>query len=334
MHFSSGSADDTAGDDNPGPELPGHRVTCCFSGTFRYPGGGHHQHYGCQSNDFVKECINPDTYSTTPQGLESFCGKKCQGHPWSNSVPVPLWTWSGTAPPSDADMLGCVAIPAGTALESHIEPDDYNDCNPFEPKSYGELFDVPPMFETDFASSSQQNELEVWITGEEAAVGSWTLTMAYSIDMCEPDGSDFLCRVLISGLELSLGAFSVGDYRMTDAVLALNQSVAANVVLTPFGPGPGFYTGTFELSETEGNAIGTNLFWTQVNTQTLSEDEGALHLTNGPGGLGGVDEILGIIELTPSGGTLRLIGYGQDAFGGEWASVDFDIRGPLGSPRG
>jgi hypothetical protein len=335
----SGDTGGTGGDDGPDANLPGHRVTCCFSANFRPPGGGSEQHYGCQANWSVKECLDPATYGTTPQDLQNFCEKKCQGHPWDPLPPVPIWNWydingnQASGPPSGSDMLGCVAIPAGTLLESHIETGDENSCNPFEPKSYGDFFDVPPTLETDFTSSSSQNQLEVWITGNEVSLNAWDLKTLYVLDSCEENGSNVVCRVLFSGFELSMAMLTADIYRVSDITLALNETVAAEAVFVPYGRDPGYWLGTFEFSETEGNPLGTNLFWTQTNTQTNSVDEGALHLTNGPGGLGGVDEIYGVIDITPYQASLRLIGYGQDALGGEWASLDFDMTGaavPLG----
>jgi hypothetical protein len=93
----------------------------------------------------------------------------------------------------------------------------------------------------------------------------------------------------------------------------------------------GWCDGTFEFSADEGNPIAVNLFWTQRNQLTGSIDEGALPLGNGHGDLGSVEALVGEIIIDEDGqyGTLRLVGSGADALGGDFAEVSFELEGDV-----
>ena len=88
---------------------------------------------------------------------------------------------------------------------------------------------------------------------------------------------------------------------------------------------------TFEFSAADGNPIGANVFWTQRSLLNESVDEGAIHVANDGEGLGGLDALVGVLVLDRAAefGTLRLVGSGEDALGGDFASVSFDITGEV-----
>ncbi len=89
--------------------------------------------------------------------------------------------------------------------------------------------------------------------------------------------------------------------------------------------------GTFSFSRELGSAVDMNLSWDQTTLSSGSVGGGSVMLSNGTGGLGGVDVIDGELELdaTKSVGTIRLTGTGADALGGSLASATFDPTGPV-----
>lgn len=84
---------------------------------------------------------------------------------------------------------------------------------------------------------------------------------------------------------------------------------------------------------TNGNPIELGLQWRQVKQGTSPPvvNLGALHLGNDGTSLGSVQALHGELTLDPAAesGTLRLIGSGTDSFGGDAASISFDITGDV-----
>jgi hypothetical protein len=189
---------------------------------------------------------------------------------------------------------------------------------------------VPPTHESTFTSGSAGNTVDITMLGEPFTV-AYDLYVQFVVDQCDAAGIDGgTCRVVLSAFDMTTTSpIQVGDYVAIDGTLDLNARVAATA---SFGAcRHGQCKGTFEMSNRNGNPIGINLFWTQRNTQTSSIDEGAIHLGNGVGALGGVEALTGELTLDTSGstGTLRLVGGGADALGGDFATADFDLLGSV-----
>jgi hypothetical protein len=190
---------------------------------------------------------------------------------------------------------------------------------------YGEMLDVPPTHEGSFTTGSNGNDVEIEVLGESASA-AYALDIGFALHSCDVDGiNGGKCTLLLSTFDMTTtDNIEVGGYDVLDGSLTLNARVAAAIEFSPCTTAGCF--GTFEFSETLGNPVGVNLFWLQENTETESVDKGAIHLSNGSGGLGGLDSLSGSLLLDSSGqyGELRLVGSGHDSFGGEWAEVGFD----------
>jgi hypothetical protein len=197
--------------------------------------------------------------------------------------------------------------------------------------SYGEMLDVAPTHEGTFTTGTNGSEVEIEILGNSASA-AYALDVQFALHSCDRAGiNGGECTLLLSTFDMATtDNIEVGGYDVLDGSLTLNARVAATVDFSACTSEGCF--GTFEFSETLGNPVGVNLFWLQENTQTNSIDKGAIHLSNGSGGLGGLDSLSGSVLLDSSGATgeLRLVGSGRDSFGGEWAEVGFDIVGDVG----
>ena len=339
----SGGEGGGTGDQDP---MPGHLVTCCYQGAFNL---GAKSGYGCLK-DQHRECVDPnDVDINDAEALAAFCHIKCTP-PWPAGAPnpwpagvldVPPWDFfqihtqstEDLNPPDFPDTFdACWGMPVTTAVQlpaSHIKPDGYNQCQPASPHPYRENgIEVPPTHETDFTSSSSGNDVEIWIANNQLTPASYNLNVKYSIDQWEwVEGNKYTARVIISHLELTFGNMTFDGYAVNSVRLALNQRVAAEE--QPFECDTNGCVGVFEFSEDEGNPIAANLFWTQIQRGTSNVAHGKLPLGNHDEALGGVEALVGILDLTggSSTSTLRLIGYGADSFGGDFASLDFDLLG-------
>lgn len=339
--------------------LEGHWVRCCYSGNYstNSPAGPGEKNSYCGCEESEKLCLDPEEWDANQDGelsgaeLQNFCGQRC----------TPSWNIGGTPPPSPVYngwkfyqcapegstsphpgqlFASCQAFNPDTMPglpQSMIEQEFA--CQPYKNSSdenkypgYGESgIQVPPNFETDFGSSSSGSELEIWITDTELVPSSYSLNVQYFLGDCDDLGNDeWRCDFVLSSLDLSMPSLVFGDYLLQDVGLTLNHRVESDVYFFPYDPpthsAPGYYLGSFELSEGDGNAVGTNLSWTQINRVKETSIDNLLHLGNTDGSLGGLDEIYGVFDLTPSGVTFRLIGYGTDSItSGDWASVEFDL---------
>lgn len=332
--------------------LEGHHVRCCYQGTWLNPS---ETQCGCQEINNVM-CIDPNEWDMNNDGelsgseIQAFCQTRCEPGNWpQNPLLKPAWnaytcqTENPSSLPNASGQwfAGCTALNpdwSGGLPESKIEKKnvcvpvrDANDDNKYPDYNQSHGIDVDADFETSFSSGSSGNQLEIWVTGAELQPPSYDINVQYAINDCEPVGSEMHCTFVLTSFELTMPFIVLfEDWAIQDTALVLNQRVAADLVMVP-GSSSGYWTGTFELSEANENAVGANLFWKQINREKETSIDNALHLGNTDDSLGGIEEIYGVIEVTPSSAsTLRLIGYGADAIsGGDWASVDFDLIGDL-----
>lgn len=306
--------------------LPGHTVTCCFDGTWDVK-SMQSSAQGCQ---IQTECLDPNVWDPEdPLALANFCMQKCTPGWPASTKKAPLWMdWQGS-PGTWFDACSALAdFPA--PLNNRVVAE--NACNPTTPavEPYSEQLEIPPTHETTFSSASSQTNVDISVIGNELTA-AFALDVEFALHECDRDGVDGgSCTLVLSFLDMATTSpMLVGDYWAIDGALTLNARVAAEVSFTPCSRG--VCTGTFTFSDTDANPIGVNLFWTQRSLVTSSIDDAALHLSNGGGGLGGLEDLTGVLELDVSGeyGTLRLVGGGSDSFGGDWATVDFDILGDV-----
>lgn len=312
--------------------MEGHRVVCCFTGTWDSQSTPTTAS-GCQEHPALQECLDPDQWDQDASGtlsdseLATFCLQKCSPGWDAGTTSSPNWKiYSGT---KGTWFDSCTPYVGGQLpFKTHI--DGFNTCNPSEVKTYGEEVDVPPTHEGAFVSGSTGSTVDLTMLGEPFSV-AYELYVQFVLDQCDASGLDGgTCRIVLSGFDMTTTSpIQVGEYWAIDGSLTLNAPVEAWVSFSTCSRGQ--CTGTFNVSSREGNPIGVNLFWTQRSLETGSIDEGALHLGNGAGALGGVEALTGELTLDRSGsiGTLRLVGGGEDALGGDFATADFDIVGSV-----
>lgn len=304
-------------------------MSCCYAGGFDSQSAST-QLYFCLA-DNVLPCIDEDEYSTE-QDLVDFCELKC----------MPSWS-AGTIPPppgqyydENFDPIGgvggvtwldsCIALPTESEIHSTIE--SMNTCNPMEPVPFGEGIDVPPSHGGFF--SDRDGSMDIDIAGA-ALTAEYELSMHFALDDCQSGSIDGgTCTLVMSGFDMTLHDIGMSggavDYQVT-ANLSLNQTAVAEVFFDECGVST--CEGSFEYSVAEGNSIGVDLEWTQVNPTTMSTGHGALYLANDGVALGGVDALYGSIQLDLQGerGIIQLFGSGEDSLGGDFASADFEMYG-------
>lgn len=319
------------------PPLPGHRVRCCYLGTWATAGYFNpHSLGGCE---VFEQCLDPTLYDVDQEGLDHFCEFKCESPSLWDPKPYPQWSnlidvdADGIPDYPDAgDVLwACNASdnPAilSTVLETYA-------CVPFKPTPYGSLFDQVPSHGGTFTveSSPTNNDGVVLSIASNNVYPTIKVETSFALDQCDSSGvNGGNCRILLKALQLEiLSDFSAGDYDVVDVSLRLSQPIAADIAFASCTAGE--CLGAFEFSTTNGNAIAFDLEWTQVEQGSAPQiSEGLLHLGNDGTSLGSVDALYGELTLDPAAefGTLRLIGSGEDALGGTLASISFDITGDI-----
>jgi len=111
---------------------------------------------------------------------------------------------------------------------------------------------------------------------------------------------------------------------------ALKLSVPFQTTTVTFSCDAQGCLGSFDFSSRVGTTLGMDMSWEQTKISTGAVGKGRLEL--GPNGLASLAQVQGELDLdaSKSSGTLRLHGSGSDKLGGEFASVRFDISGPVG----
>jgi len=114
---------------------------------------------------------------------------------------------------------------------------------------------------------------------------------------------------------------------------SLNLSVPFQTTTVTFSCDAQGCLGSFDFSSRVGTTLGMDMSWEQTKISTGSVGRGFLAL--GADGLGSLARVQGELDLdaSKSTGTLRLHGSGSDNLGGEFASVRFDISGPVGKTQ-
>jgi hypothetical protein len=322
---------DSGADGTGGPvQNPhGHFVSCCYAGGFDTLSAST-QGYFCLGS-IPRPCIDEGEYATD-EDLVEFCDMKC-APPWAASTVVPP---PGQYYDESFDLIGgnggvtwldsCYALPVASEIHSTIvQP---NACTPTDPVPFGEGTDVPPTHVGSF--TDRDGSMEIDIVGA-TLTAKYELSVQFALDDCQSGGIDGgTCTLVMSGFDMTLHDIEMSggdvDYQVT-ASLSLNQTAVAEVFFDECGLST--CEGSFELSEAEGNPIGVDLEWTQVDPTTMSTGHGALYLANDGVALGGVDALYGYIELDRKGrvGIIQLFGSGADSFGGDFAAVDFAMHG-------
>ena len=322
--------DSGAGDTgNPVQSYHGHSVRCCYAGGFDTLSAST-QGYFCLES-IPRPCIDESEYATD-EDLVEFCNMKCSP-PWTASTVVPP---PGQYYDENFELIGgnggftwldsCYALPIEGEIHSTIAQP--NACTPTDPGPFGEGTDVPPTHVGSF--SDRDGSMEIDIAGA-TLTAEYELSLHFALDDCQSGGIDGgTCTLVMSGFDMTLHDIEMSggdvDYQVT-ASLSLNRTAIAEVFFDECGIST--CEGSFELSVAEGNPIGADLEWTQVNPTTMSTGHGALYLANDGVAPGGVDALYGFIQLDRKGraGIMQLFGSGEDSFGGGFATADFDMYG-------
>lgn len=186
----------------------------------------------------------------------------------------------------------------------------------------------PPTHEGTFTSAApQSSSVDVHLDGVHhlvAADGQFEL----AISDCEPVRHLETCYLELRAMKLDLlGPVAFSDYSIDTAMLSLEEVGKASVT---FDCSDGLSCiGSFDFSTRSGTSPDVLLEWDQTNLSTGSLGGGSLLL--GENGLANMGRVLGELDLDASkqSGTLRLRGSGSDSFGGTFASIDFDVAGPI-----
>lgn len=184
--------------------LPGHRVNCCYSGTFaKIPYTEAELVFGCDVNLM---CVEPDELDTnsdgqfSPNELRDACNDKCiPSWPGSASVRPP---WSpGT--PGDKVLWNCAAQGPASSVVSE------NSCTPppggYE--SYGENVDVPQTHEATFTtgsgSSRSSRRVDMTVLGATVEPDA-ALDVEFVLDQCDTAGFDGgTCRFVLQRFDFT-----------------------------------------------------------------------------------------------------------------------------------
>jgi hypothetical protein len=325
------SGADETGSPSPSMNLPGHRVNCCYSGGFDVQTASTTVPF-CLVG--ILPCIAEGEYASD-EDLIDFCETKCMPS-WSvSTVPSPAGQYYEVIEDEFHPIGGvggttwldsCIALPIQSSLHSTIA--ELNACNPTEPMPFGEGIDVPPSYGGFF--SDRDGSMDIDIAGA-ALTAEYELSMHFALVDCQSGGIDGgSCTLVMSEFDMTLHDIGMSggdvDYQVT-ANLSLNQAAVAEAFFDECGVST--CEGSFEFSVAEGNSIGVDLEWTQVNQGTMSTGQGALYLANDDVALGGVDDLFGFVQLDlqGDGGIIQLFGSGEDSFGGDLATAKFEMLG-------
>ena len=323
-----GGADDTGGGDGP-PELGGVAVTCCFL----LMDGDLEWHEGCTFPQ-PPICIDPDNPTIdvnqdgtldTQELTENVCALKCP-----SPVPAGGFLGPGFHPPGypsgTIDLIGNIygCSPLSGELTAGA-----NSCDPSHP-SHLEPFpvaDVSPTHEGTLSTAVPGGEAEITINGNSVTM-AYTGDVAFYLDNCITTRPYVQCDLGLRVLNLEAnGVPSFGDYQVTDAgvELAYPEVTTIDFVCDRLG-----CVGDFAFVSSVA-PLAMNLNWQQTNVVTQQSSAAGLLLSNGVGGLGGLNTLSGQLDLDTSlsAGTIQVVGSGSDAFGGDIASATFDLRGTV-----
>jgi hypothetical protein len=306
-------------------DLEGHEVRCCYSGYFdsqttpaltTFCLGG------------ILPCID-QTEFTDEQSLVDFCALKC----------TPAWD-AGTLPPPPGQYYdeffepivgpgavtwfdACSAMPVNSEIESSVV--DMNSCHPSDPIPFGVVADVAP----EYGGFLRDGSSGIEVAGADITA-DYALAVHFALHDCQGGGIDGgSCMLVMSGFDMNLSNIDMSggmyDYNVT-AGLTLSTNAVAEVFFDECGLTE--CEGTFEFSDGDGNQLGLDLQWTQVNTSNSSTGHGEIHLGN-DGGYGGVDPLFGTLTLDLLGDSGEIIfdGEGEDSLGGDFAQVWFGLYG-------
>jgi len=326
-------ADDSGGDMDSGAEGTGgpsdgdgQFVRCCYFVT----NSGNDGREACvPENNAFHACVDPADSLIDPNGsgtvdpaeVASFCSKKV---PDNISVLNP-WEFPFLTPGGDQllDINGpwVSASAFGGALFGSCVPD-------LDPTADYPGSVVAPSHSGSFTSAApQSSSVDLQLGGVQRVVSA-DGEFEISISDCELGRHQEICDLELRALNLDLdGPTAFSEYSLDTAVLSL-QHVGKAPVTFDCSSGTSC-VGSFDFSTRTGTSLDVLLQWDQTNLVTGSLGGGSLLL--GENGLGSMGRVLGELQLDSSKehGTLRLRGGGSDGFGGSFASIDFDVAGPI-----
>lgn len=316
--------------------------------------------------DYEPECLNTADYETDPQSLYLFCNAKCdEGYFSTGTLERPTsWRYydpetcellpnNGAEPADIINELwnGCDATPAvgeGVDDTAADPPSQDNACPPshlyaedhplepyctvddsYEPPGEYPSGDIVPPTHSAFFSD-RDADVDIEVAGYSISV-EYELQLRFRLQDCQGGGVDGgSCTLVISQLSMD-----IHDIAMSEG--ELDFDITANMRLREDAVAEIFFnecvgnacSGDFEFSTGEGNPVDFDLVWTQVDNSTPNTAIGAIRLSNDGVSLGGVDALYGTLEVDPlaQGGYLVLTGSGEDALGGDLASVEFTTVG-------
>lgn len=206
---------------------------------------------------------------------------------------------------------------------------DSNVCAPFDVQPFPMMYIEPPGYTAFFSDRDGSLDLDVagYTIGAE-----YYLQIGFALTNCESGGVDGgTCDLEISSFDVAIHNVTMSegelDYQV-DATLQLVRPAVASVTFDECVGG--VCSGEFEFSVAEGNPIDFGLVWTQVDLNyPYSTSVAALLLSNAGDALGGVEAVYGTIAMDPlaQSGSLLMDGYGEDSWGGEFASATFGVFG-------
>lgn len=310
-------------DQDPSAELPGVRLNCCYTLANITPGIPPVYDDGCIAVESAQPCVDPSEWGGADAVIDNqeaadVCKLKCpaqgsfSGGPFVNENGQPL--------DISAPFDGCAtAFGEVNASAMACNPDSPGHTDPWENE-------VAPTHEGTFSSSTQGSQADITINGSTRAV-SFTGKALLGISDCEGRSRQEVCVLDLQSLGLELGSSPIfGDYQVDTAQLQLNlpTRTTASFVCDTSG-----CSGSFDFLTRTGTSILADFAWDQTNILSGAVGGGSLAL--GKDELGSITRVTGELELdsTKSTGTIRMWGAGQDSFGGESASVTFDLTGPL-----
>ncbi len=311
----------------PGVGLAGVRLRCCYTLNHHVPGGPFEADVGCVEREDSQMCVELANFDADGSGdlstseATDACGFKCPpptdypfyGGPFESDRGGPL----DFPPPYD----GCTALFG--EINTGAAACDSTNTGHTAPWSAG----AAPTHEGTLSSGSSGGRAEVSIAGKTKAV-DLAGDLLVAISSCEHRARQEVCTLDLQGLALHLQSSPVfGDYQVDTAQIMLNLPTSTTVSFVCDSSG---CSGAFDFVEDLGKtSVTADIAWDQTNLPKNRIGSGSLAL--GKDRLGSLSRVSGELELdaTKSVGTVRIWGDGGDAFGGNVASVVFDLRGAV-----
>lgn len=148
-----------------------------------------------------------------------------------------------------------------------------------------------------------------------------------AISDCEGRSRQEVCVLDLESLVFELESNpTFGDYQVDTALLRLNLPTRTTASFVCDNRG---CSGSFDFLARTGTSVAADFAWDQTNLVSGGVGGGSIAL--GKDQLGAISRVTGELDLdtTKSTGTIRLWGAGEDALGGDVASVTFDLSGSL-----